>query len=53
MEKEVKRCDLCGKKLATKHYPVYDENYKIQPGIIHCGCIFEDFEEVKCESINP
>jgi hypothetical protein len=50
-ENEIKKCDLCGKKFTTKHYFVYDENYKIQLGLIHCGCIFEDAEEVLYKSI--
>lgn len=33
-------CDGCGKKILSKCYPMYDENYKLQHGLIHCGCAF-------------
>jgi len=35
-----KKCDSCGKYFVTKAYPIYDENYNVQPGLFHCGCAF-------------
>ena len=37
MQKEKKVCDLCGKIYTGKSYPVYDENYNKQHGLIQCG----------------
>lgn len=35
-----KKCDACGKLFTGKHYKMYDENFNLQPGMVHCGCIF-------------
>lgn len=38
-------CDMCGKTFVGEKHKVYDENYNIQHGLIHCGCVFEPIGE--------
>jgi hypothetical protein len=32
------KCDLCNKEFTHKPLPVVDENFKVQRGVISCGC---------------
>ena len=32
----MKKCDTCGKDFESNSYPVYDENYNLQEGLIQC-----------------
>lgn len=52
-KEKILKCDLCGKEFIEikvgeekiKGYKVYDENFNLQKGLIHCGCAFEIDEE--------
>lgn len=37
-------CDSCGEKFDSERFKMYDENYNVQPGLIHCGCYFEELQ---------
>lgn len=44
-------CDKCGKKFLERPRPVYDENWKIQPGLISCNkCSYQHDKEEAPES---
>lgn len=32
------KCDLCDKEFTHDPLPVVDENFKVQEGVISCGC---------------
>lgn len=34
----MKICDMCGEKFTGKSFKVYDENNRLQKGLISCGC---------------
>lgn len=38
MEKKIFtiKCDICGKEIQGKSYPVYNENFKIEKGLKQC-----------------
>lgn len=37
---KTKKCDFCGKEFTGASYPVYDENWNKQKGIIQCPDCF-------------
>ena len=39
-ESYMKKCDNCGKFYKGKSYNMYDENYNVEKGLRHCGCLF-------------
>lgn len=36
------KCDTCGELCTGKTYPVYDENYNKQPGLVMCEKCFAE-----------
>ncbi len=38
---ELIKCDNCGKEIKGKKYEIVNENYVVQKGLYHCGCVFK------------
>lgn len=36
IKNNTKKCDICGQFFSGKSFPVYDENYNKQQGLIQC-----------------
>jgi hypothetical protein len=41
VEDKTKKCDSCGQSFTGDHYPMVDENYKLQKGLMQCRECFE------------
>lgn len=37
-----KKCDICGEPITEKSFPVTDENFNIQKGVLQCEKCFSE-----------